>query len=398
MSDDATAARRGLIMLALALGGFAIGVAEFATMSILPYFARDYGVGEAPAGHAISAYALGVCIGAPILALLGARVSRRALLVALMSFYAVANGLSILAPTWGTFVATRFLAGLPHGAYFGVAALMAASMYERGKRSQAVSRVMMGLTVATILGVPMANIFGAQIGWRWSFVLVVALAAGCALTVRALAPQLPAPANASPLNELSALKSRQIWLTLLIGAIGTGGMFAVYTYVASTMMLHFHAPETAAPIMLMIFGIGMTLGQMVCGWGADKSVTGATGITLACSAVLLVGYWFAVDIYSMWLTAAALFAIGLTGGLSTILQMRLMDLGGEAPTLAVALNHSAFNVANALGPFLGGMALSMGAGWPTMGLVGAGLSVAGILVWIVAVVDDAPSRRGMMPT
>lgn len=395
MSEELSARRRGLIMLALALGGFAIGVAEFATMSILPYFSREFGVTEAQAGHAISAYALGVCVGSPIIAVLAARVSRRGLLVGLMAFYAVANGLSGLMPGWGGFAVTRFLAGLPHGAYFGVASLMAASLVPRNKRGQAVARVMAGLTVATVVGVPMANIFGAQLGWRWSFAFVTVLAVLCAVTVRLLAPQLPANSNASPLKELSALKIRQVWLTLAIGAVGCGGMFAVYTYLASIIMEYVGAPESVVPIMLMIFGVGMTAGNFLFGWLADRSLMGSAAVALICNMVLLVAFWAVAG--NLYLMAPVLMMLGMTGGISTVLQTRLMDLAQDAPTLSAALNHSSFNLANALGPLLGGMALAAGFGWPSVGLVGAGLSLLGLIIWVVTWVDDGPRRRGMVP-
>ncbi|NIZ09955.1 MFS transporter [Pseudooceanicola sp. HF7] len=393
MQSTQSGARPGLVMLALAMGGFAIGVAEFATMSILPYFSADFGVSEAEAGHAISAYALGVCLGAPLVALLSARLPRRTLLVSLMAYYAVINGMSALMPGWGGFAATRFLAGLPHGAYFGVAGLMAASLVPRGKRAQAVGRVMLGLTVATVLGVPLANIFGAVLGWRWTFAIVTVLAATCAIMVHFLAPRLPAAEDASPMRELATLKRRQIWLTLAIGGIGAGGMFCVYTYLASVIMLHAGGSEAVVPIMLMIFGIGMTIGQFVCGWAADKSIMGAAFWVLVVNALMMLAFWAVAG--NLWLIAPVLLVIGITGGLSTILQTRLMDLAADAPTLSAALNHSAFNFANALGPMLGGLALMSGAGWPSVGLVGMGLSLAGLVIWAVAVLGDVPRKSAL---
>ncbi|QPM89081.1 MFS transporter [Pseudooceanicola algae] len=393
MQSSQSGARPGLVMLALAMGGFAIGVAEFATMSILPFFSADFGVSEAEAGHAISAYALGVCVGAPLVALLSARVPRRTLLVALMAYYAVVNGSSALMPGWGGFATSRFFAGLPHGAYFGVAGLMAASLVAREKRAQAVARVMLGLTVATVLGVPLANVFGAVLGWRWSFAIVTILAATCAIMVHLLAPRLPVAADASPMRELATLKRRQVWLTLAIGSIGSGGMFCIYTYLASVIMQHAGGSAAVVPIMLMVFGVGMTAGQFICGWAADKSIMGAAAGALAVNAVMMVAFWAVAG--NLWLMAPVLLVIGITGGLSTILQTRLMDLASDAPTLSAALNHSAFNVANALGPWLGGLALMAGAGWPSIGLVGLGLSLAGLVIWGIAMLDDAPRRRGI---
>ena len=234
--EEAAAPRVTPVLLALALGGFAIGTTEFATMSLLPFFAPDLGVSEAQASHAISAYALGVVVGAPLLAVLGARMDRRRLLIGLMLMFAVGNLLSAMAANFGQMLLVRFLAGVPHGAYFGVAALMAASLVPIERRAQAMARVMLGLTIATIIGVPLANIIGQQFGWRWGFGLVTACALATAALIAWLAPSQPARAGQSPLTELGALANGQVWLTLSIGAIGFGGLFAVYTYLASTIL------------------------------------------------------------------------------------------------------------------------------------------------------------------
>lgn len=392
MIRQETAAHPMLVTLALALGGFAIGVAEFATMSILPYFSAEFGVSEATAGHSIAAYAIGVCVGAPLIALGAARMARRSLLVLLMGLYAVANGLSALAPDWTLFIVSRFVAGLPHGAFFGVAGLMAASLAPPERRARAVASVLTGLTVANVVGVPLANIFGAQLGWRWTFAFVVPLAAGCAIFVRMLAPRIEAMADASPLRELATLKSRQVWLTLGIGAIGTGGMFCIYTYLASIVIEYAGEPETVVPVLLMIFGIGMTCGQFIFGWAADKSQLGAAAAALALASAMMIVFWAVAG--NVWLIAPVLLILGCSGGLSSVLQARLMTLASEAPTLSAALNHSAFNLANAIGPVLGGMALAAGYGWPSVGLVGASLSGAGLLVLGITAWDAAPRRRG----
>ncbi|MBR9765966.1 MAG: MFS transporter [Rhodobacteraceae bacterium] len=395
MIRQQTVAHPMLVTLALALGGFAIGVAEFATMSILPFFSEDFGVSEAVAGRAISSYALGVCVGAPLIALGAARVSRRGLLVVLMSLYALANGLSAVAPSWEMFLASRFAAGLPHGAFFGVAGLMAASLVPPERRARAVASVLTGLTVANVIGVPLANLFGAQLGWRWTFAFVVPLAACCALLVRLLAPKLEATAEASPLRELSTLKSRQIWLTLAVGAIGTGGMFCIYSYLASVVIEYAGEPKTVVPVLLMIFGIGMTCGQFIFGWLADKNQIGAAALALSVAVVMMLTFWAVAG--NVWLIAPVLLILGCSGGLSSVLQARLMTLAEEAPTLSAALNHSAFNFANALGPMLGGMALAAGAGWPSVGLVGAGLALAGLVVLGITALDAQPRGRGRGP-
>jgi DHA1 family inner membrane transport protein len=379
-----------LVLLALAIGGFAIGTTEFAAMSLVPYFAPDLGIEATTAGHVISAYALGVVVGAPVIAVLAARVARRTLLVGLMLLFALGNGLSALAPSYGWLVAFRFLAGLPHGAYFGVAALVAASLVPRDRRSQAVSRVLAGLTVATMVGVPMANLIGQLLGWRWSFGLVALLALLTATLVRIFAPHGAPLAGASALRELGALRRGQVWLTLVTGAIGFGGMFAVYTYLASTMLEVTHAAAWTIPVVLAIFGLGLTIGNLVCAWLADRAVMPAAGGILVWSAVTLALYPFATG--SLWTLAPVVFLIGCSGGLGTVLQTRLMDVAEDAQTLAAALNHSAFNTANALGPWLAGLALSAGFGFPATGWVGVVLALGGLVIWGVSMLMDRPKR------
>jgi len=391
MTTDTPKVHPGLVLGALALGGFAIGTTEFASMSLLPFFAKDLGVDAPTAGHAISAYALGVVVGAPIIAVGAARLPRRIILVALMAVFAFGNLLSALSPSFGWMMAFRFFSGLPHGAYFGVAALVAASVAPVEKRAQAVAMVMIGLTVATIVGVPLANLVGQVIGWRWGFVIVSVLAALTAVSVYAYAPRVAADADASPLRELGALARGRVWLTLGIGAIGFGGMFCVYTYLADTMLAVTHAPPAALPVVLMVFGAGMTVGTLACAWAADRAQMPAIGGVLLWSAAALALYPLAVA--SLWTLIPVVFLIGCGGGLGAVLQTRLMDVAGEAQTLAAALNHSAFNTANALGPWLGGMAIAAGWGWRSTGWVGVALALGGFLIWIVAAVDARQQRQ-----
>ena len=391
MTTDTPKVHPGLVLAALALGGFSIGTTEFASMSLLPYFARDLGVDAPTAGHTISAYALGVVVGAPIIAVAAARLPRRVILTALMAMFAVGHLLSALAPSFGWMIAFRFLCGLPHGAYFGVAALVAASVSPPEKRAQSVAMVMIGLTVATIVGVPLANVAGQVIGWRWGFVIVAVLAALTATSVWLYAPRVPADADASPLRELSALARGRVWLTLGIGAIGFGGMFCVYTYLADTMLAVTHASPAALPVVLMVFGAGMTVGTLVCAWAADRALMPAIGAILLWSAASLALYPLAV--HSLWTLMPVVFLIGCGGGLGAVLQTRLMDVAGEAQTLAAALNHSAFNTANALGPWLGGMAIAAGWGWASTGWVGVALALGGFVIWIVAAVDARQQSR-----
>jgi DHA1 family inner membrane transport protein len=381
-ASGAVPSHPALVHFALSIGGFAIGTTEFATMSLLRYFAHDLRIDEPTAGHVISAYALGVVVGAPIIAVLSARLARRTLLVGLMAVFALANGLSALSPSYEWMLAFRFLSGLPHGAYFGIAALVAASLVPPEKRTIAVGRVLLGLTVATIIGVPAANWLGQAVGWRWGFAVVMALALTCAIMVGIFAPRDRPSATASPLRELSALRSTQVWLTLGIGAIGFGGLFSVYTYFGSTLIDVTHVSPTMVPLVFSVFGIGMTAGNLFVPRFADRAIMPTAGILLVWSAAALALYPLAA--HNIWTITLDVMAIGLGGALGTVLQTRLMDVAGEAQSLAAALNHSAFNVANALGPWLGGMAIAAGYGWTSTGWVGCGLALSGLIVWAVS--------------
>lgn len=387
----ANAPRAGLVLLALAMGGFAIGVTEFSAMAVLPDFARGLGIDAPTAGHVISAYALGVVLGAPLIAVLGARLPRRTLLIGLMALFAIGNGLSALAPTYGWMLAFRFLSGVPHGAYFGVAALVATSVAAPGQRTQAVARVLMGLTIATVIGVPLAKAVSLGFGWRWTFAIVSVLALLTMALVYKFAPKDTPTPGASPLRELGALKERQVWLTLGIGAIGFGGMFAVYAYLASTMTSVTGVQPQAVTIALAAFGLGMTVGNLVGAWAADRAQMPAAAWLLLWSAGSLALYPLAAG--HLWSIVVVIFMIGCGGGLASVLQTRLMDVAGEAQTLAAALNHSAFNMANAIGPWLGGMAIAAGYGWTSTGYVGSALALGGLVIWVVAVLDARAQQR-----
>jgi len=371
-----------LVHFALAVGGFAIGTTEFATMSLLPYFAHDLGISAPTAGHAISAYALGVVLGAPLIAVLAAKLARRTLLIGLMLVFALANGLTGLAPSYHAMLLLRFLSGLPHGAYFGVAMLVAASLVPEERRAHATARVLMGLTVATIIGVPSANWLGQAIGWRWCFGIVAVLSLLTATLVALFAPHQPPEEGASPLTELAALENRDVLLTLAIGAIGFGGLFSVYTYLADTLLTVTHVKESVTPLIFAVFGAGMMSGLVIVPRFSHGRLMTTAGWLLLWFAVTLAIYPLATG--NLWTIMASVFAIGLGGALGPILQTRLMDVAGKAQTLAAALNHSAFNAANALGPFLGGIAIAHGYGMPSTGLVGSGLALGGLAIWAVA--------------
>ncbi|MCB4859747.1 MFS transporter [Sphingobium sp. PNB] len=382
MAQASRAVHPALVILALSMGAFAIGTTEFAAMSLLPFFAGDLRISEPMAGHAISAYALGVVVGAPLIAVLGARLPRRKLLIGLMAWFAIGNALSALSPDYTTMLLFRFLSGVPHGAYFGVAALVAASLVPNDRRALAVAQVMTGLTVATVVGVPVANWTGQALGWRWGFGIVALLAVITVTLVAIYAPRDAGDPEASPMRELGALREPQVLLTLLTGAIGFGGLFAVYTYVASTMISVTHVSEELVPVVLAIFGIGLTIGNLVAASAADRAPNRtAIGVLLWSAASLAL---FPLMAGNIWSLSLVIFLIGCGGGLGSVLQTRLMDVAGDAQTLAAAAHNGAFNVANALGPWLGGLAISAGYGLTSTGWIGAGLALGGLAVFLLA--------------
>lgn len=370
---------RTLILFALAMGGFAIGTSEFAMMGLMPNLTRGFGVDEPAVGHLISSYAIGVVVGAPLLAILGARLPRRRLLLALMGFYALGNLATALAPNYATMLVARFVAGLPHGAYFGVAMLVAASISPPAQRGAAVSRVLLGLSIAILVGNPMATWLGQQLSWRWTFALVSVLSIlTVVLVARFLAPDPAEPAQ-TPMRELRAFNTSQVWYALLIGAVGFAGMFCVFSYLAPTLINVTRVAESWIPVALAAFGVGAILGNIAGGWLVDRLQFRAVPVILGWS--LLVLLLFPLATAAPWSILPAIVAVGTMGALAPVLQTRLMDVAGEAQTLAAASNHAAFNTANALGPWLGGIAISAGLGWTSTGYVGAATAAAGLLIY-----------------
>jgi len=364
---------------ALGVGSFAIGTGEFVIMGLLPEVARDLGVTIPQAGHVITSYALGVVIGAPVLAVLAAHWPRRTLLVALMALFAVGNFASALAPGYVAMILVRLLTGLPHGTYFGVAALVAASLAPANRRATAVSLVMSGLTSAILVGVPLAAWMGQHLGWRAAFVLVGAIAALACMLIRRGVPDLPATHGASPLRELHALAQPQVWFTLGIAAIGFGGMFAVFSYIKPLLTEVTGMPVDAVPLVLALFGIGTVTGNLVGARLADRALMGTIGGLLVWSVLVLA----AIPLTAPHLVPICInvFLLGTVVAISPALQIRLMDTAGHAQTLAAALNHSAFNLANAFGAWLGGVAIAGGLGWTSTGWVGVVLSLGGLVVF-----------------
>ena len=360
-------------------------------MGLLPEVARDVHISIPTAGRLISAYALGVAVGAPTLALLGARWPRRRLLIALIIFYALANIASTLVPGVLAIGFMRFASGLPHGTFFGVAALVGAALAPPGQRARAVGFVMLGLTTAMLAGAPLATWLGQQFGWRAAFYFVGAMALLAAALIRYNVPDLAPEADASAWRELKALARPQIWLTLGVAAVGFGGVFCVFSYIKPMLLEASHLALAHVPLVLSLFGVGAVTGNLVGSRLADVALMRTIGGTLVYSVVLLAG--FGLLIHHLPSALCGVFLLGGSIAMGSVLQVRLMDVAGPAQTLAAALNHSAFNIANALGAALGGVAIAAHWGWPSLGWIGAGLAFGGLVIFGVSLAVDGKAAR-----
>ncbi|MFL6081221.1 MAG: MFS transporter [Ornithinibacter sp.] len=389
-----------LATLALILGGVAIGTTEFVTMGLLPDIAAGVGVDIPSAGHTISAYAAGVVIGAPLLAVLAATWPRKALLIGLMAAFTVGNVLSAVAPTYGLLVVSRFVAGFPHGAFFGVAALVAVDLARRGQAGRAVGRMMLGIPIANVLGVPGATWLGQNVGWRAAYWLVAGLGIATMALVACAVPHLPRDRTRTVRNELSALTSLQVWLTLGVGAIGFGGMFAMYSYIAPTVTEVTGLSASAVPVFLLVFGASGFVGNLVAGRLGDWSVIRSLVIGITGLGVGLALFAVAAP-YPVPALVMLAFTSVMTAVLVVNLQLRLMQVAGTAQTLAAAGNHAALNLANALGAWLGGAVIAAGYGYRAPAAVGAVLAVLGLAILGVSVLvhrRDHPERATLRPT
>jgi MFS transporter, DHA1 family, inner membrane transport protein len=380
-------------IIAMALGAFAIGLTEFAVMGLLPRIATDLSVSVPVAGNLVTAYAVGVVVGAPLLTAAAVRLRRRTALLLFMSLFAGANALAALAPGFGWLVAARFLSGLPHGAFFGVGALVAASLVPERKRASAVASMLLGLTVANLVGVPAATLLGGLAGWRLAFVLITVLALCCVIGMMATVPRDGVTARPSLAAEFGALRAPAVLLALGTVVIGCGGLFAFYTFIAPMMTELAGFAAAAMPLLLAVFGLGMTVGTVLGGRLADRFDPRRVVVgLLAAQSVLLLVAVFAVR--SPVLAPVMIFGIGAVGvALVPAVQSVVMDAAGDAPALASATIQSAFNLSNALGAALGGAVLTAGWGLAAPSAAGAALTALGLVPAVVVVIHARRAAR-----
>ena len=374
---------RIIAIVALGLGGFGIGTTEFVAMGLLNLIADDFQISEDQAGHIISAYALGVVVGAPLITTLTGRVPRRRLALILMAAFTVGNGLSYFANSYEVLVVSRFIAGFPHGAYFSVVALISASLAPEGKRGKYVALSGLGLSIATVIGVPAAQWMGSTWGWNTAFRFVALIGLITMVALWFAVPHMSRMPATKPLTELGALINSQVLFTLGIGTVGFGGMFAVYTYISFTLTENAGFDAAKIWIPLMVYGIGMVIGTYIGGVLADRNLEFTILGVLVALIFVLSAFYFSSEV--AWLGIVNFGVIGMMGSmLVPSLQTRLMDVAGDAQSLAAALNHSALNMANAAGAAVGGAVIAAGHGYSAPALAGAVMAACGALLWIPA--------------
>ncbi len=366
-----------IALLALAIAAFGIGTTEFVMMGLLPEVASDMGVSISAAGGYISLYALGVVIGAPLLTAAGMRARRKTMLLSMMGLFIVGNLLSALAPTHDLLLAARFLAGLPHGVFFGIGAVVAAGLVDPDKRGRAISLMFVGLTVANVVGVPAGTLLGQAMGWRWTFGLVAVIGVVALAAVAALVPHQPKPTEVSLRGELAAFKRPQVWLAFAVVVFGFAATFSFYSYIQPLLTEVSGYTPMAATILLALFGTGMTVGTVVGGRLADRSPMRTLYVFLSALALLLAA--FVVTAHSMVLVAVNVFLVGVAGFAAIpSIQARILDQAKEAPALGSASIQSTFNIANSLGAYLGGVVIAAGFGLVAPSWVGALLALTGL--------------------
>lgn len=372
-------------LFALAAGGFGIGLTEFVIMGLLPEVAADFGVTEPVAGYLISGYALAVAVGGILITAAVTRFDRKRVLGGLLVLFIIGNAMSALAPTYEVMLAGRIVAALCHGAFFGIGAVVASGMVAPDKRAGAIAMMFGGLTVANVLGVPFGTFIGQQFGWRATFAVISVIGVLALAAILAFVPAtVPGTSGAGGLRaEFGAFRSRQVWLSIVVTVLGYGGMFGAFTYIAYTLTEVSGFDSSMVPWLLVLFGVGLFIGNYLGGKAADRALAPALITILAALTVVLVV--FALTAESKVMTVLSLILMGAFG-FATVpgLQMRIMNHAKDAPTMASGANIAAFNLGNALGAWIGGIAIAAGLGYTSPIWAGAGITVASLLVLLLA--------------
>jgi MFS transporter, DHA1 family, inner membrane transport protein len=381
-----------LPILALALATFAIGTTEFVIMGILPDVARDLAVSIPSAGLLVTGYALGVAAGAPLLAALTSRMPRKQTLLLLMAIFIVGNVLCAAAPGYGALMLARVLTSFAHGAFFGIGAVVAASLVEPDKRASAIALMFTGLALANVLGVPLGTFVGQALGWRATFWAVTVLGVVAAGALVALVPECPDEGSADLRSELGVLARPQVWLALLMTVFGFGGVFVVFTYIAPILEVASGYAPSSVTWLLVLFGAGLTIGNSVGGRLADRGELRALfAVFIVLIAVMGV---FSFTMHGRAGAAVTIFAWGVAA-FATVpgLQARVLRQAAGAPNLASTLNIGAFNIGNAFGAWLGGRVLSAGYALDALPVAAALVTVAAVGVTAIALRLDARGDR-----
>lgn len=385
-------------LLPLTLGGLGIGITEFVMMGLLPDIAKDLAITIPQAGYLISAYALGVVIGAPLLVSIAGKYPPKKILIVLMLLFTVFNAFSAFAPTFNTLFVARLLSGLPHGAFFGVGSVVASRIADKGKAAKAVSLMFAGLTIANIVGVPLGTFIGHHFSWRFSFAIVVLVGVVTLLSLKAWLPALPANKNRDLKKELSFFKKREAWIIILMISIGTGGLFAWYSYIAPLMTTVAGFSSTSVTYILMLAGMGMMAGNFFGGYLADRFSP------VKASAVLLLAMVFTLIIvhYVSFHTVLGLVMTFITGAvafsLAAPIQMLMINTAKGSEMIAASVSQASFNIGNALGAFFGGLPLVYGYDYTSPAAVGAIMAFVGALFAFWLIIKNGASRAANLDT
>lgn len=387
-------------LIALALGAFGIGLTEFVIMGLLPEVASDFGVSEAAAGWLISGYALGVVVGALGLTAATTKLPRKPVLLGLIVLFIIGNLLTAVAPTYELAMLGRILAALSHGAFFGIGSVVAASLVSPEKQAAAIAIMFTGLTAANVFGVPFGTFLGQQFGWRSTFWVISGIGAIAFIGIMALVrASEPHDNQVSLRQELRAFRSGQVWLSLLVTVLAFGGMFGAFTYIAYTLTGVTGFASAAVPWLLVLFGVGLLLGNWVGGKLADRTIDGTLIWFISALAIVLVAFGTLAG-HKPAVIVVLLLMGGFGFGTVPALQSRVMQYAGGAPTLASGANIGAFNVGNALGAWVGGVGITAGLGYTSPIWIGAAITSAGLIVMLFAAssAKRATTQRSVAPS